>query len=278
MKNFVLTFLLFFTIITTIAILAISNLTSEDSTKKIIDNIDYAPIVQDFKDTEYGNYIYEFANNHDITENRIDSLLQTEDAKNYSNKLVQQIINAYLANTEINISDETQEFINTVNEKYNFNLDDSSKTELENYVNTVVTDNLNIMVNDLKVNTVNNNTSFIMNLINFCRNSTLHMALYIMNGILLLILFISSFKKKDFLKYIGIIAVIIAISMLLFNGVIYLLTNNVTSSLIDLGIILLPITDNFYMISIWCFIIAVIAFIIQYLINKHIINKEIVPF
>ena len=91
-----------------------------------------------------------------------------------------------------------------------------------------------------------------------------------------MLLFISSFKKKNFLEYIGIVSITVAISTLLFNGLVALISNRM-SSVASANIILKPVTDTFYMITFIGIILGIVLLIIQHLINKHV-NKEVVPF
>ena len=274
--NYLLTITLFIAVIVTIAICTVGSLTSPSSTKKILNNIDYDVVISDFKDTDYGKELYNYADSYGINEDRVNAILKTEDTKDYINEILQQGIDAYLNNNNIEINDETKKFIDKANEKYELNLDDNEKNELENYANEAINDNFKIVVNSSTDDNESNNNQLLIDIIKFCRDDNLHTTLYIIIGVITLLLFISSFKKKNFLEYIGIVSITVAISTLLFNGLMALISDRMTS-IASATIILKPVTDTFYMITFIGIILGIVLLIIQHLINKHV-NKEVVPF
>ena len=274
--NYFLTITLFIVVIVTITVFTIGSLTSPSSTREILDNIDYEVVVNDFKDTDYGKELYNYANNYGVSEEQVDSILQTDEAKDYVNEVFQQGIDAYLNNGSININDETKEFIDKANEKYELNLDDNEINELESYANEVINDNLSIVVNSTNDDSESSSGQFLIDIIKICRDENLHTTLYIVIGVIAVLLFISSFKKKNFLEYIGIVSITVAISTLLFNGLMALISDRMTS-IANATIILKPITDTFYMITFIGIIIGIVLLVIQHFINKQI-NKEVVPF
>ena len=117
---------------------------------------------------------------------------------------------------------------------------------------------------------------FLIDIIKICRDDNLHTTLYIIIGVIALLLFISSFKKKNFLEYIGIVSITVAISTLLFNGLMALISDRMTST-INATIILKPVTDTFYMITFIGIILGIVLLVVQHFINKQV-NKEVVPF
>ena len=277
--NYLLTITLFIAVIVTIAVFTVGNMTSPSSTREILDNIDYETVVNDFKETDYGKEIYNYADSYGVSEEQVDSILQTEDAKDYVNEVLQQGIDAYLNNGSININDETREFINKVNLKYELNLDDNEINELESYANETINDNLNVAVGNTDSEDNTNAITegqFLIDIIKICRNENLHTTLYIVIGVIALLLFISSFKKKNFLEYIGIVSITVAISTLLFNGLMALVSDRM-SSVANATIILKPVTDTFYMITFIGIILGIVLLIVQHFINKQV-NKEVVPF
>ena len=278
--NYLLTITLFIAVIVTIAICTVGSLTSPSSTKKILNNIDYDVVISDFKDTDYGKELYNYADSYGVSSDKVDSILKTEEAKDYVNKVLQQGIDAYLNNGSIEINDETKEFIDKANKKYELNLDDNEINELESYANEAINDNLNVVVGNTDNNDDNTNSitqgQFLIDIIKICRNDNLHTTLYIIIGVITLLLFISSFKKKNFLEYIGIVSITVAISTLLFNGLMALISDRMTS-VANATIILKPVTDTFYMITFIGIILGIVLLIAQHFINKHV-NKEVVPF
>ena len=274
--NYLLTITLFIAVIVTIAICTVGSLTSPSSTKKILNNIDYDVVISDFKDTDYGKELYNYADSYGINEDRVNAILKTEDTKDYINEILQQGIDAYLNNNNIEINDETKKFIDKANEKYELNLDNNEKNELETYANEVINDNFKFVINSSTAENESNNNQLLIDIIKFCRDDNLHITLYIIIGVITLLLFISSFKKKNFLEYIGIVSITVAISTLLFNGLVALISNRM-SSVASANIILKPVTDTFYMITFIGIILGIVLLIIQHLINKHV-NKEVVPF
>ena len=282
MKNFfnwVLTIAIFITSMATIFILTVGSLTTKESTKTIIDNIDYNEVIKEFESSDYGNYIYEYANNHGIDKDQINSLLQSNETKEYSNEIIQGIINSYLNNQDIKISNKTKEYINKINNKYKLNLDDNSKKEIEDYTNNFIEGTLNSEIKNTYNNSEieNEGQQALISIIKTCQDNSLHTTLYTIITILVICLFLNTLKKKNFLEYIGIVFITIGIFTLLLNGIISLLTKDTTSFLASAKVILLPITNNFYLISLISIILSIVFFIIQHLINKHQ-NKEVVPF
>ncbi len=282
MKNFfnwVLTIAIFITSMVTIFILTVGSLTTKESTKTIIDNIDYNEVIKEFESSDYGNYIYEYANNHGIDKDQINSLLQSNETKEYSNEIIQGIINSYLNNQDIKISNKTKEYINKINNKYKLNLDDNSKKEIEDYTNNFIEGTLNSEIKNTYNNSEieNEGQQALISIIKTCQDNSLHTTLYTIITILVICLFLNTLKKKNFLEYIGIVFITIGIFTLLLNGIISLLTKDTTSFLASAKVILLPITNNFYLISLISIILSIVFFIIQHLINKHQ-NKEVVPF
>ena len=278
--NYLLTIALFIAVIVTIAVFTVGSLTSPSSTRKILDSLDYEVIVNDFKDTDYGTEIYNYADSYGVSEEQVDSILQTEEAKDYVNEILQQGIDSYLNDGSIEINDETREFIDKANEKYELNLDDNEKSELETYANDAINNNLNIVINgtssDDSDEEVSSSGQFLVDIIKICRDDSLHTTLYIGIGVIALLLFISSFKKKNFLEYIGIVSITVSISTLLFNGLVSLISDRM-SSVANATIILKPVTDTFYMITFIGIILGIVLLVIQHFINKRV-NKEVVPF
>ena len=278
--NYLLTIALFIAVIVTITVFTVGSLTSPSSTRKILDSLDYEVVVNDFKETDYGQEIYNYANEYGVSEEQVDSILQTEEAKDYVNEILQQGIDSYLNDGSIEINDETREFIDKANEKYELNLDDNEKSELETYANDAINNNLNIVINgtssDDSDEEVSSSGQFLVDIIKICRDDSLHTTLYIVIGVIALLLFISSFKKKNFLEYIGIVSITVAISTLLFNGLVSLISDRM-SSVANATIILKPVTDTFYMITFIGIILGIVLLVIQHFINKRV-NKEVVPF
>ena len=277
--NYLLTITLFIAVIVTIAIFTVGSLTSPSSTRKMLDNIDYDVVINDFKNTDYGKEFYNYADSYGVSSDKVDSILKTEEAKDYVNKVLQQGIDAYLNNGSIEINDDTKEFINKANKKYELNLDDNEINELESYANEAINDNLNVVVGNTDTSDDTNSTTegqFLIDIIKICRDDNLHTTLYIIIGVITLLLFISSFKKKNFLEYIGIVSITVAISTLLFNGLMALISDRMTS-VANATIILKPVTDTFYMITFIGIILGIVLLIAQHFINKHV-NKEVVPF
>ena len=277
--NYLLTITLFIAVIVTIAIFTVGSLTSPSSTRKMLDNIDYDVVISDFKDTDYGKELYNYADSYGVSSDKVDSILKTEEAKDYVNKVLQQGIDAYLNNGSIEINDETKEFIDKANKKYELNLDDNEINELESYANEAINDNLNVVVGNTDNSDDTNSTTegqFLIDIIKICRDDNLHTTLYIIIGVITLLLFISSFKKKNFLEYIGIVSITVAISTLLFNGLMALISDRMTS-VANATIILKPVTDTFYMITFIGIILGIVLLIVQHCINKRV-NKEVVPF
>ena len=267
--NYLLTIALFIAVIVTITVFTVGSLTSPSSTRKILDSLDYE--VQE---------IYNYANSYGVSEEQVDSILQTDEAKDYVNEILQQGIDAYLNNGSIEVNEETREFIDKANEKYELNLDDNEKSELENYANDAINNNLSIVINGTDSDDSNGEVSssgqFLVDIIKLCRDDSLHTTLYIIIAVIAVLLFISSFKKKNFLEYIGIVSITVAISTLLFNGLVSLVSDRM-SSVANATIILKPVTDTFYMITFIGIILGIVLLIVQHFINKQV-NKEVVPF
>ena len=176
--NYLLTIALFITVIVTITVFTVGSLTSPSSTREILDNIDYKTVVNDFKETDYGKEIYNYADSYGVSSEQVDSILQTDEAKDYVNEILQQGIDAYLNNSSIEVNEETREFIDKANEKYELNLDDNEKSELESYANEAINNNLSVVINGTSSDDSNSEVSssgqFFVDIIKVCRDDNLH--------------------------------------------------------------------------------------------------------
>ena len=185
--NYLLTIALFIAVIVTITVFTVGSLTSPSSTRKILDSLDYEVVVNDFKETDYGQEIYNYANSYGVSEEQVDSILQTDEAKDYVNEILQQGIDAYLNNGNIEVNEETREFIDKANEKYELNLDDNEKSELESYANEAINDNLNVVVGNTDSEDDTNSITqgqFLVDIIKLCRDDNLHTTLYIIIAVI----------------------------------------------------------------------------------------------
>lgn len=270
--NYLLTISLFIVVIITITILTITGITSKESTRTILDNIDYDTVIEEIKNTDYGIEIYNYANEYGITEEQIDTILQSDEAKDYINEILQQGIEAYLYNGTLEISEETKELITSANETYNLNLEEEQIEELQTYTSDIINDSINTN-NDENESSGN---QLIIDIIKFCNDEQLHTTLFIIIAGIIILLFASSFKKKNFLEYIGIVSITVAVSTLLFNGLLSLISSKV-STLANTATILEPITSTFYIITFIGIILGIVLLVIQHFINKQV-NKEEVPF
>lgn len=279
MKNFfniLLTITIIITSAITISILSISTLLTEKSNKAIINNIDYNNLITQFKETNYGQSLYAYVNKYDINEKKLDDILKDKEAKKYSSKILQTFINNYLNEEEINIGPDTKQLIESVNNKYNLNLNDTNKNELTNYINNTIVENIT-KVSERK-NEISAETNILTAIINTCQNKDLHLALYAIIITLLIILFINTKKSKNFLDYLGIIFLVIGISTLTFNSLISFINNNIKFNINYLAPILNYINNTFYIIGFIGIIGSITIFLIQNFIIKKLINKEPVPF
>ena len=278
MRNFsngLLSILIFIMIIITISVLSIATIIGEDSTRNILDNIDYNDAIEGIKSTDYGNYIYDYASEHGIDESRVDAILQTGETKNYSNQVLQAFINAYLENGEINLDQETKAFIDKINQKYDLEFSEEEKEELENYTNEVINENLESIKNNYSTN--DENGLFLLSIVKFCQNNDFHITLFIITAVLLVLLFFNTLKSRNFLEYVGTILITVGIASLLFNGLISIVTKNMEATWISAESILLPITNNFYSIAFIGLIGGIVFLVIQHFISNFL-NKEVVPF
>ena len=108
--NWFLTIILFIIIMISICIFSLGNLTNKNSTQQIINETDSKEIVNDFKKTEEGKNIYSELATYGLDEKKVDEILNSKNAKNYSNEVLQQVINNYLTNNKINLKDQTKTF------------------------------------------------------------------------------------------------------------------------------------------------------------------------
>ena len=94
---------------------------------------------------------------------------------------------------------------------------------------------------------------------------------------LLIILFITSFKTKNFLEYIGTISLTCGIAVTIFKFLITALIKKATISFGSVNLIISPLTNNFAQIGIISLILGIIFLIGQHFVAKGF-TKEKVPF
>lgn len=273
--NWFLTIILFIIIMISICIFSLGNLTNKNSTQQIINETDSKEIVNDFKKTEEGKNIYSELATYGLDEKKVDEILNSKNAKNYSNEVLQQVINNYLTNNKINLKDQTKTFIQEVNKNYNLKLSNDDVNKISDYTNETLTNKLQKEKNsDAELSS---EEDLVIKAINFCKDKSTKLFLITTIMALLIILFITSFKTKNFLEYIGTISLTCGIAVTIFKFLITALIKKATISFGSVNLIISPLTNNFAQIGIISLILGIIFLIGQHFVAKGF-TKEKVPF
>ena len=273
--NWFLTIILFIIIMISICIFSLGNLTNKNSTQQIITETDSKEIVNDFKKTEEGKNIYSELATYGLDEKKVDEILNSKNAKNYSNEVLQQVINNYLTNNKINLKDQTKTFIQEINKNYNLKLSNDDVNKISDYTNETLTNKLQKEKNsDAELSS---EEDLVIKAINFCKDKSTKLFLITTIMALLIILFITSFKTKNFLEYIGTISLTCGIAVTIFKFLITALIKKATISFGSVNLIISPLTNNFAQIGIISLILGIIFLIGQHFVAKGF-TKEKVPF
>lgn len=273
--NWFLTIILFIIIMISICIFSLGNLTNKNSTQQIINETDSKEIVNDFKKTEEGKNIYSELATYGLDEKKVDEILNSKNAKNYSNEVLQQVINNYLTNNKINLKDQTKTFIQEINKNYNLKLSNDDVNKISDYTNETLTNKLQKEKNsDAELSS---EEDLVIKAINFCKDKSTKLFLITTIMALLIILFITSFKTKNFLEYIGTISLTCGIAVTIFKFLITTLIKKATISFGSVNLIISPLTNNFAQIGIISLILGIIFLIGQHFVAKGF-TKEKVPF
>ena len=273
--NWFLTIILFIIIMISICIFSLGNLTNKNSTQQIINETDSKEIVNDFKKTEEGKNIYSELATYGLDEKKVDEILNSKNAKNYSNEVLQQVINNYLTNNKINLKDQTKTFIQEINKNYNLKLSNDDINKISDYTNETLTNKLQKEKNsDAELSS---EEDLVIKAINFCKDKSTKLFLITTIMALLIILFITSFKTKNFLEYIGTISLTCGIAVTIFKFLITALIKKATISFGSVNLIISPLTNNFAQIGIISLILGIVFLIGQHFVAKGF-TKEKVPF
>lgn len=273
--NWFLTIILFIIIMISICIFSLGNLTNKNSTQQIINETDSKEIVNDFKKTEEGKNIYSELATYGLDEKKVDEILNSKNAKNYSNEVLQQVINNYLTNNKINLKDQTKTFIQEINKNYNLKLSNDDVNKISDYTNETLTNKLQKGKNsDAELSS---EEDLVIKAINFCKDKSTKLFLITTIMALLIILFITSFKTKNFLEYIGTISLTCGIAVTIFKFLITALIKKATISFGSVNLIISPLTNNFAQIGIISLTLGIIFLIGQHFVAKGF-TKEKVPF
>lgn len=273
--NWFLTIILFIIIMISICIFSLGNLTNKNSTQQIINETDSKEIVNDFKKTEEGKNIYSELATYGLDEKKVDEILNSKNAKNYSNEVLQQVINNYLTNDKINLKDQTKTFIQEINKNYNLKLSNEDVNKISDYTNEILTNKLQKEKNS--DTELNSEEDLVIKAINFCKDKSTKLFLITTIMTLLVILFITSFKTKNFLEYIGTISLTCGIAVTIFKFLITALIKKATISFGSVNLIISPLTNNFAQIGIISLILGIVFLIGQHFVAKGF-TKEKVPF
>lgn len=273
--NWFLTIILFIIIMISICIFSLGNLTNKNSTQQIINETDSKEIVNDFKKTEEGKNIYSELATYGLDEKKVDEILNSKNTKNYSNEVLQQVINNYLTNDKINLKDQTKTFIQEINKNYNLKLSNDDINKISDYTNETLTNKLQKEKNS--DTELSSEEDLVIKAINFCKDKSTKLFLIATIMTLLVILFITSFKTKNFLEYIGTISLTCGIAVTVFKFLITALIKKATISFGSVNLIISPLTNNFAQIGIISLILGIVFLIGQHFVAKGF-TKEKVPF
>ena len=245
-----LTIIMFFNAMEIIGIVSLRAILSSSATQKLIKETEV-------KESGELDPIYNEAEKYGVSEDKIDEVLNSDEAKEYYGTILQK----YIDGTDDTLDADTQKLIDEAADKYNIDINEEQKEEITKNINEIVVVNKKEVVNNELADNINKYKKFVKN-----------NALLIISTISLLVeallIIILNIKKKNFMSYFGVCCLLVAIftCLLTFGFQIILAALNQ-----DIKLNLVKLFGGFlkkgYILSIGLFIVMIICFIINKIIE-----------
>ncbi len=260
-----LTIIMFFNAMEIIGIVSLRAILSSSATQKLIKETDVTEIIEEVKESGELDPIYNEAEKYGVSEDKIDEVLNSDEAKEYYGTILQK----YIDGTDDTLDADTQKLIDEAADKYNIDINEEQKEEITKNINEIVVVNKKEVVNNELADNINKYKKFVKN-----------NALLIISTISLLVeallIIILNIKKKNFMSYFGVCCLLVAIftCLLTFGFQIILAALNQ-----DIKLNLVKLFGGFlkkgYILSIGLFIVMIICFIINKIIKVKPEKKEV---
>lgn len=254
-----------FTSIFAFLVFSFSYIASSKGTSSIIKNINTEKIIEEAKKDNVISGLYEQAETHGISEEKLDTLLKSEEAKAYYNDILQELIKYRITGEAINpklTSTLTSDFIAQVEKKYQLELGEKEQQKLQDLAEQTVRVETSKLENDNTTEMDDESVS----LLKFMTSKDVQRVVLILLAIELILIVICSFSKKSFFSYFAFIALTLTIFIATFTASFqFILLHKLTKATMieELSSWLQPILSKGYSISLICLGITIFFFILH---------------
>ncbi len=267
------------TILLMIVVFSVDHFVSEKFTKRIIAEVDINDTIEQLKTTTTFSNLYEQAETYGIDASKMDAILKSEQAKEYANDILQQIITDQRQNKSVlslSITDEkTKELVDNIQKEFNLNLTDAQQNKVIELTSQTVNQETNRL---LKKTTDYNGNSKLANFLQELQNKNLKIGLIITLLVELSLIVILSWPQKSFASYFAGICLALTIILFLISGSLQLILSLVTTDNDHFLTIIKPFINDSYLLTIVFLGITIILFILHKLIQRKIEDKKAIPF
>lgn len=262
-----------------IVVFSVDHFVSEKFTKRIIAEVDINDTIEQLKTTTTFSNLYEQAETYGIDASKMDAILKSEQAKEYANDILQQIITDQRQNKSVlslSITDEkTKELVDNIQKEFNLNLTDAQQNKVIELTSQTVNQETNRL---LKKTTDYNGNSKLANFLQELQNKNLKIGLIITLLVELSLIVILSWPQKSFASYFAGICLALTIILFLISGSLQLILSLVTTDNDHFLTIIKPFINDSYLLTIVFLGITIILFILHKLIQRKIEDKKAIPF
>ena len=270
MKKFfsiILTIIITATAFLTIIVFAMGMIFSTKTTQKIVKNADVSEIVEEVKEDGGLDPLYEEAQKYDIPEEKVDEVLASDEAKEYYNALMQKYLNGEIEE----ISDDTKKLIDEAIEKYDIEITEEQKEELNKTINDTIVGQSKTVKIDTPVANIK-----ITDYAKMFNGKVLKIVLLGILAIENIALIVINWQKKNYMSYIATIflfaAIFTGLFTFVFQAILAFGNNTLEETIGNLVTLFKPILNKGYIIAIIMFVISIVSYILNGQLTKT--NEE----
>lgn len=265
-----------FTAIFAFLVFSFSYIASSKGTSSIFASIDTDEIIEEAKKDNTISSLYEQANTHGISEEKLDTLLKSEEAKAYYNDILQELIKYKITGEAIDpelTSTLTSDFIAKVEKKYQLALGEREQQKLQDLAEQTV----QAETSKLESNTTTEMDDEGVSLLKFMTSKEVQRVILILLTVELILIIICSFSKKSFFSYFSFIALTLTIFIATFTASFqFILLHKLTKATMieQLSSWLQPILTKGYSISLICLGVTILFFVLHKVIIRSVKKNE----
>ncbi len=255
----------------------ISYFISEKSLKNMVKEIPFDDIIEEVKETDEVQALYDQAETQGIKRETIDSILSKEEIKDYVGGLMSEALNSAIEGKSFEdnkkIQELTEDFVEDITDTYDIELTDEMKKDLENITNNTLN---NEQASKIMDQTKEESDMFAF--LRFCKDKTVKGILYLTMGLLFLAILLFTWKKKSFFTYYSFIFLELALNVSAITALFHFLMKEIGKEE-DFAIlnIFKPLFKNGYTLGIIFLVSSIILFILHEVIKHNITKKEAIP-